>query len=183
MTPLAELAGRLRTAFPAAQLDLSEPAAPGGVGFLDIVSAGNVLAVQWQEKWHFGVSSPEGHGYGEKPDEVYVTVDEAFARIEDLLKSGRKTQPPLEVTLRELRAERKLPQTKLAALLGVSQPAVSKLERRVSRLHVASLRAVVQAMGGDLVIQAHFPDGVVRQIALDDDSAAQREPEEVPTEG
>jgi DNA-binding transcriptional regulator YiaG len=183
MTPLAELAARLRKALPGAQIDLSEPAAPGGVGFLDIACGGNVLAVQWQEKWHFGVSSPEGHGFGEKPDEVYGTADEALVRITDLLASGKKTQPPLEVTLRELRAERKLPQTKLADLLGVSQPAVSKLERRVSRLHVASLQAVVQAMGGDLVIQAHFPDGVVRQIALDDDSIPQSEPEEVATDG
>ena len=183
MTPLAELAARLRKTFPGAQLDLTEPAAPGGVGFLDIACGGNALAVQWQDKWHFGVSSPEGHGYGEKSDEVYGTVEEALARITDLLSSGKKTQPPLEVTLRELRAERNLPQTKLAALLGVSQPAISKLERRVSRLHVASLRAVVQAMGGDLVIQAHFPDGVVRQIAVDDDTVAQPEPAELARDG
>jgi hypothetical protein len=179
MTPVAELAARLRTAFPGAQLELSEPVAPGAVGFLDIAHGGNVLAVQWQEQWHFGISSPEGHGYGEKPDEVCGTVEEAFARIVDLVRSGKKTQPPLEVTLRELRAERNLPQTKLAALLGVSQPAVSRLERRVSRLLVASLRAVVQAMGGDLVIQARFPDGVVRQIALDEDSGCRPEQEEI----
>src|SRR6266581_4248531 len=117
MTPLAELAARLRTTFPDAQLDLSEPAAPGAVGFLDIAHGGNVLAVQWQEKWHFGMSSPEGHGYGEKPAEVYGTVEEALTRITELLRCGKKTQPPLEVTLRELRAERNLPQTKLAALL------------------------------------------------------------------
>ncbi len=183
MTPLAELAARLRQTFPGARFDHSEPAAPGGVGFLDVAHGGQVLAVQWQEKWHFGVSSPEGHSYGEKPDEVYRTVDEALARLTDLLNSGRKTQAPLEVTLRELRAERNLPPMKLAALLGVSQPAVSRLEGRVSRLHVASLRAVVQAMGGDLVIQARFPDGVVRQIALDDDSVSQPEPEEVTMDG
>jgi DNA-binding transcriptional regulator YiaG len=183
MTPLAELAARLRTPFPGAQLDLAEPVAPGGVGFLDIAYGGNVLAVQWQEKWHFGISSPEEHGYGEKPDEVYPTVEQALARITDLLRSGKRTQPPLEVTLRELRAERELPQTKLAALLGVSQPAVSKLERRVSRLHVASLRAVVEAMGGDLVIQAHFPDGAVRRIAIDDDAANAAEPEEAAVDG
>src|SRR5947209_17696073 len=103
MTPLGELAARLRKTFPDAQLDFSEPAAPGGVGFLDVSSGGNVLAVQWQEKRHFGVSSPEGHGYGEKPDEVYRTVDEAATRITKLLNSGGKTNPPLEATLRELR--------------------------------------------------------------------------------
>jgi Helix-turn-helix domain len=168
-TPLNELADRLKTTVPEAKLDVSEPATPGGVGFLDISHLGNVLAVQWQEKWHFGISSPEGHGFGEKPDEVYRTVDEAAARIIELLRSGKRTEPPLEVTLRELRAERNLPQTALASLLGVSQPAVSRQERHVSRMMVASLGAVVEAMGGRLVIQAHFPDGVVREIALDDD--------------
>src|SRR6266481_1569621 len=99
MTPLVELACRLQKAFPGAQLDVVEPVAAGAVGFLDVAHGGNVLAVQWQEKWHFGVSSPEGHGYGEKPDEVYRTVDEAFARIADLLRCGTRTQPHLEVTL------------------------------------------------------------------------------------
>jgi hypothetical protein len=168
MTPLRKLASRLQKAFPDAQLDYSEPATPGGVGFLDVAYRGNVLAVQWCEQWDFGVSSPEGHGYGEKPDEVYASVDEAAGRIVELLRSGGKTAPPLAVTLRELRAERKLPQTALAALLGVSQPAVSRLERHVSRMMLDSLRSVVQAMGGNLVVQAHFPGGLVRQIALDD---------------
>ena len=94
MTLLAELAARLQTIFARAQIDLAEPAAPGGVGFLDIAYGGHVLAAQWQAKWHFGVSSPEEHGYGERPDEVYKTVEEALARIADLLGSGKKTKPP-----------------------------------------------------------------------------------------
>jgi DNA-binding XRE family transcriptional regulator len=169
MTPLSELAKRLRKSCPNAQLDFSEPTAPDGVGFLDISSAGNVLEVQWQEKWLFGLSSPGGQGYGEKPDEVYRTVEETEARIVELLNSGRRTAPPPEVTLRELRAEKNLAQTKLAELLGVSQPAVSRLERKVSRMMVTTLQSVVQAMGGKLVIEAHFPDGNVRQIAIDEE--------------
>jgi DNA-binding transcriptional regulator YiaG len=172
MTPLAKLATLLQKALPRVQVTFAEPAAPNGVGFLDAEYSGNVLAVQWQKKSHFGVSSPEGHGYGEKPDEVYRTAEETAARMIELLRSGSRTEPPLEVTLRELRAARKLPQVRLADLLGTSQPAVSRLERNVSRMMVATLRAVIQAMGGDLVIQAQFPDGVVRQIALDDQTEA-----------
>lgn len=183
MAPLSELAARLQQIFPDARLTISEPVTPDGVGFLNISHAGNVLAVQWQEKWHFGVSSPEGHGYGEKPDEVFHTVDEAAARISDLLKSGRKTERPMEVTLRELRAEKQLAQAVLGTLLGVSQPAVSRLERNVNRMMVATLRAVVQAMGGKLVLQAHFPDGVVRQIAISDDTPNFPEHEAVTTGG
>ncbi len=140
MTPLAKLAAKLRKALPQAQVTSAEPAEPGGVGFLDVAYGGHVLAVQWQQNWHFGVSSPEGHGYGEKPDETYRTADEAAARMVELLQSGGRTEPPPEVTLRKLRAERKLPQAALAALLGVSQPAVSRLEHNVSRMMVATLR-------------------------------------------
>ena len=65
----------------------------------------------------------------------------------------------------------------LAAPGTERQPAVSRLERNLNRMMVATLRAVVQAMGGKLVHQAHFPDGVVRQIALNDDTADAREAE------
>jgi predicted XRE-type DNA-binding protein len=183
MTPLSELATRLKKLCPAAIIDFSEPASPNGVGFLDASFRGNVIEVQWKEGWNFGLSSPDGHGYGEKADEVYVTVEQTATRIAHLLNTGGRTQPPLEVTLRELRAQRKLPQTELAALLGVSQPAVSRLERRVSRMMVASLRAVVEAMGGNLVVEAHFPGGVVRQIAIDEDAPDQQACEDVVPSG
>lgn len=169
MTPLSNLASRLQTAFPDARIEFSEPVASEGVGFLDIPHHANGLSVQWQQKWHFGVSSPEDHGYGGKPAD-------AAARITDLLGSGRKTEPP-EITLRQRRAEKKVPQKALAALLGVSQPAVSKLERHVSRMHIASLRAAVQATGGTLVRQACFPDGVVRRIAIGDEPFTRSEPD------
>jgi DNA-binding XRE family transcriptional regulator len=171
MTPLANVAAKLRKVMPQAEVTVAEPAEPGGVGFLDVAHGGNVLAVQWQQDWHFGISSPEVHGYGEKPDETYRTADEAAARIVELLQSGGRTEPPLEVTLRKLRAELQLPQAALAALLGVSQPAVSRLERNISRMMVATLRSVVEAMGGELVLQARFPDGVVRDIVIDDSPA------------
>ena len=174
MTPLSELAARLKKAYPNARVDFAEPATLGGVGFLDVFYRGNVLAVQW-EKGRFGISSPEGHGYGEKADEVYRTLDETAVRIAELLQSGGKTQAPLAITLRELRLERQLPQKELAKLLGISQPAVSKYENRVSRMMVSSLREIVRAMGGNLVLQVSFPDGIVRQIALDTDALPERD--------
>jgi hypothetical protein len=98
MTPLSELATRLRKVFPEAELDFCEPATTGSVGFLDITRGASSLSVQWQEQWQFGLSSPEGHGYGEKPDEVYRTVEEVATRIIGLLDSGRKTEPPLRAS-------------------------------------------------------------------------------------
>jgi transcriptional regulator with XRE-family HTH domain len=60
-------------------------------------------------------------------------------------------------TLQELRKSRDLTQEKLAALLGINQENVSRLERR-NDLLLSTLRDYVEAMGGDLEITARFPD-------------------------
>ena len=65
-----------------------------------------------------------------------------------------------ELPLDELRVARNMSQESLAQVLGVKQNAVSKLERRTD-MYVSSLRNVIRAMGGDLRIEAVFPDGVV----------------------
>ena len=65
-----------------------------------------------------------------------------------------------ELPLDELRVARNMSQENLAQVLGVRQNAVSKLERRTD-MYVSSLRNVIRAMGGDLRIEAVFPDGVV----------------------
>ena len=51
-------------------------------------------------------------------------------------------------------------QTHLARILKVNQAAVSKLERRAD-MYVSTLQDFIRAMGGELKITAHFPDGVV----------------------
>ena len=62
-----------------------------------------------------------------------------------------------EMTLRELRKARKLTQVSVARELGVSQDAISRLERR-SDLLLSTLRRTVEAMGGTLSLVAQFPD-------------------------
>ena len=62
-----------------------------------------------------------------------------------------------EMTLRELRKARQLTQVSVARELGVSQDAVSRLERR-SDLLLSTLRRTVEAMGGTLSLVARFPD-------------------------
>ncbi len=62
-----------------------------------------------------------------------------------------------EMTLRELRRARALTQASVARELGVSQDAVSRLERR-SDLLLSTLRRTVEAMGGSLSLTARFPD-------------------------
>lgn len=62
-----------------------------------------------------------------------------------------------EMSLRDLRKARKLTQSRVAKVLGVTQDSISRLEKR-SDLLLSTLRKTVQAMGGDVRIVAEFPD-------------------------
>ena len=65
------------------------------------------------------------------------------------------------VTLNQLREARSLTQANLAAILGVNQGSVSKMEKRTD-MYVSTLRSFIQAMGGQLQITAVFPEGEVQ---------------------
>lgn len=61
------------------------------------------------------------------------------------------------LSLRQLRESRLRSQVEVAEAMGVSQPAVSKLERR-SDVSVGSLASYVAALGGRLELAVRFPD-------------------------
>ncbi len=65
------------------------------------------------------------------------------------------------MALAELRRARELSQQTLAAAMEVSQPEISKLEKRTDT-YVSTLRKYIEALGGSLEIVAHFPEGNVR---------------------
>ena len=78
-----------------------------------------------------------------------------------------------ELTLRELRKARALTQASVARELGISQDAISRLEKR-SDILLSTLRRTVEAMGGSLSLIARFPDrppvelaGIAEQDARD----------------
>lgn len=66
-----------------------------------------------------------------------------------------------EMALDELREARELTQENLAALLNLRQASISKMERRAD-MYISTLRSLIRAMGGDLRIEAVFPEGKVR---------------------
>lgn len=74
--------------------------------------------------------------------------------------AARTKQMLDEMPMHELRRARRLSQEQIAAALEIKQAAVSKLERRTD-LYISTLRRYIEAMGGDLVIRATFPDGSV----------------------
>lgn len=66
-----------------------------------------------------------------------------------------------DLPLQELRQARHLSQEQLASILHVKQAAISKMEHRTD-MYISTLRGFIKAMGGDLKIIAHFPDGEVQ---------------------
>ncbi len=70
-----------------------------------------------------------------------------------------------EMPLDELREARRFTQEQLAERLHVKQPAIAKIERRTD-MYLSTLRGVIKAMGGEMQIQAVFPEGrvTIKQI-------------------
>lgn len=66
----------------------------------------------------------------------------------------------IEMALQELCQARNLTQQQLAEALGISQAALSKMEHQTD-IQVSTLRRILAAMGGELKLVAHFPDGEV----------------------
>ena len=79
--------------------------------------------------------------------------------IEAALREGEALAIAIE--LADLRRARRLTQEELADRLGIRQANVSKMERRLD-MRVSTLREVIEAMGGEMRITAHFPDAEYR---------------------
>jgi transcriptional regulator with XRE-family HTH domain len=65
-----------------------------------------------------------------------------------------------EMPLQQLRHALMLTQEQLGATMGVTQAAISKLESQEDML-IGTLERIVEAMGGELELRAHFPSGHV----------------------
>lgn len=173
MTPkqrIARLTELVRALVPDATVEVDEPARPTGAWFVDVRAAGQHLVVEFRPRLGFGLSSPSADSYGEGPDE-FVAEEEAIAdRIATLIRTQQRTEPQRVHLLQALREQRKVSQVALAALLGIRQPTVSKIERRED-VALSTLRRYIEALGGTLQVTAQFADGRF-EIHLDDDSAA-----------
>lgn len=76
------------------------------------------------------------------------------------------------ISLAELRRTRQLTQAQVSGAMSMQQSAVSRVERQAD-LYLSTLRDYVEAMGGELRVEAVFPD-MVLPIAI----AAAPTPEE-----
>lgn len=62
------------------------------------------------------------------------------------------------MALEELRGAQQLTQSDMAEMLDVPQSSISRIERRAD-MYLSTLRNYIHAVGGELRIQAVFPDG------------------------
>ncbi|EFC5352259.1 XRE family transcriptional regulator [Escherichia coli] len=88
-------------------------------------------------------------------DEVIASRSpESQARIKEMAD-----EMILEVGLQMMREELLLSQKQVAEAMGISQPAVTKLEQRGNDLKLATLKRYVEAMGGKLSLDVELPTG------------------------
>jgi transcriptional regulator with XRE-family HTH domain len=72
-----------------------------------------------------------------------------------------------DMLLSEIRQAVGMTQAELASTLGVKQPTLSRLESQ-SDMQVSTLQRLVRALGGELEIVAHLPNGDIRIRQFED---------------
>lgn len=86
---------------------------------------------------------------------------EARADVDARVKTLRAEMP-----LHKLRQAVKMSQERMADLMDIGQPSVSKIERQTD-MYVSTVRSYVEALGGELQIIAKMPDGDVQISRFD----------------
>jgi predicted XRE-type DNA-binding protein len=162
-----EIAREIEKRIPGTVTRIERSVNPRGPVWIDVTNGKCGAAVEWRQGMGFGVTSLPSESIGEAADETYDSAAEVIDRVEILMTGKARTSPLRSGALRELRATRRMSQEALAELLGVSQPNVSRLERRVD-MNIRTLRSVIEACGGRLEIVARFgSDDAVRITQFD----------------
>lgn len=86
--------------------------------------------------------------------ELQATMDPA-SRADNMQRVSEELR---RMALEELRGARQLTQSDMAEMLDVPQSSISRIERRAD-MYLSTLRNYIHAVGGELRIQAVFPDG------------------------
>ncbi len=94
-----------------------------------------------------------------------LTEGMSDARMRNIARRKRELgrQDAAVRRLQEIRIALQMTQVELAERLSVNQSAVSKLESQQD-MYISTLRRVISALGGELHIRAHFPDGMDFEI-------------------
>jgi DNA-binding XRE family transcriptional regulator len=174
MDHIDEVISEMKARVPGVKTRVERAESPRGPVWIDVTNGRAGVAVEWRQGMGFGVTSLPTAGQGEAADEVYPSTIELVDRVEELLGGKARTEPPHEAVLRQLRERRRISQEDLARRLGVSQPNVCRLERRVD-MNIRTLRSVVEALGGHLEIVARFDDDETVRISQFDSSESEED--------
>ena len=101
---------------------------------------------------------------------------ELQARIDPEKRAGTQKRVREELqrmALDELRNAKQLTQAEMAELLRVPQSSISRIEQRAD-MYLSTLRNYIRAMGGELQIQAVFPEGAVTISRLSEGEEARQ---------
>ncbi len=86
--------------------------------------------------------------------ELQAKMDPA-SRADNTRRARQELQ---RMALEELRSAKELTQSDMAEMLDVPQSSISRIEQRAD-MYLSTLRNYIHAVGGELRIQAVFPDG------------------------
>lgn len=93
----------------------------------------------------------------------YRTLDEIIATLspERQKRVAEGTEALiLETCLHMIREQMGWSQQQLADAMGISQPAVTAIEKRGNEVKLGTLKRYIEALGGKLSLQIEFPEGV-----------------------
>ncbi|MCT8342985.1 MULTISPECIES: helix-turn-helix domain-containing protein [Photorhabdus] len=71
----------------------------------------------------------------------------------------RVEEASIQIALSQLRDELKISQTELAAVIGVKQPSVARMEQADNDPRLSTLKRYVKALGGELSLEVTLPTG------------------------
>ena len=101
-----------------------------------------------------------------------MTKTKPFAELADRIKADPVRRERIAIgkraledalALAKLRTRQDITQQELAETLGVSQANISRIEHEED-LYLSTLRGYVAALGGELEVNAVFPDGKVALV-------------------
>jgi transcriptional regulator with XRE-family HTH domain len=161
MNPIEALHEHIRHNHPRAITSLTPPLRRDGIWSLDVDLEDKKLAIEWNRRAGFGVTSVSPDNFGEGPDEVIGSIEGAQQRVDQLLTTMEHTSPPFAILLSRLRERRGLTQQELALKMGVRQASISGLEHR-DDLQLSTVRRVIEGLGGKLEVFALFADARYR---------------------
>src|SRR5580693_4198033 len=112
------------------------------------------LVTTRRRPWRPTIGSEELNRMARNFKELQAKMDPA-SRADNAQRVREELQ---RMALEDLRGAKQLTQSDMAEMLDVPQSSISRIEQRTD-MYLSTLRNYIHAVGGELRIQAVFPDG------------------------